>query len=84
MKYNVRLKSKVIKKLETIDEPYYSKLKTAIFNLVSEPRPIGYIKLQNQDSYRIRIGHYRIIYNIYDDILTIEVINLGHRKDIYN
>ena len=46
--------------------------------------PEGYIKLKGRDGYRIRVGTYRIICDIFDDLLLIDVINLGHRKDIYD
>ena len=47
------------------------------------PRPVGNKKLKGRDGYRIRIGNYRIIYDIFDSELIIDVIALGHRKDIY-
>ena len=52
-------------------------------NLAENPRPKGYKKLKGRTGYRIRVGNYRIIYEIFDDILLIDVIDLGHRKDIY-
>jgi mRNA interferase RelE/StbE len=74
---------RVLKSLEKINEPYYSKIKTAILNLAKNPRPTGYKKLKGRDGFRIRVAHYRIIYDIFDNILTVDVIDLGHRKDIY-
>ena len=53
-------------------------------HLENNPRPIGYLKLKGRDAYRIRVADYRIIYEIFDDILLIDIINLGHRKDIYD
>ena len=83
MQYQIIIKPKAIKALEKINEPDYSNIKTAIYSLADNPRPYGYKKLKGRDGYRIRAGDYRIIYNIFDKILTIDVINLGHRKDIY-
>ncbi|WP_460694625.1 type II toxin-antitoxin system RelE family toxin [Mucilaginibacter puniceus] len=51
--------------------------------LSSDPRPNGYRKLKGRDGYRIRVGNYRVIYEIFDNILTVDIITLGHRKDIY-
>jgi mRNA interferase RelE/StbE len=51
--------------------------------LAINPRPQGYKKLKGRDSYRIRIGDYRVLYDIFDNKLIIDVITLGHRKDIY-
>lgn len=83
MAYNVTLKKRAIKALEKINEPYYSNIKEAIYSLADNPRPKGYKKLKGRDGYRIRVADYRIIYDIFDDALLVDVIDLGHRKDIY-
>lgn len=81
--YKLRIEKSVQKALEKIDEPYYSKIKTAILSLADIPRPQGYKKLKGRDGFRIRVANYRIIYDIFDNILSVDVIDLGHRKDIY-
>ncbi|WP_420902516.1 type II toxin-antitoxin system RelE family toxin [Pseudoflavitalea rhizosphaerae] len=58
-------------------------MKTVILDLANNPRPHGYKKLKGRDGYRIRVGDYRVLYNIFDNILTVDVVNLGHRKEIY-
>jgi mRNA interferase RelE/StbE len=52
--------------------------------LADNPRPQGYRKLKGRKGYRIRVGDYSIIYEIFDKVLVIEVVDLGHRKDIYD
>ncbi len=81
--YTLRIEKAVQKALEKINDPYYSKIKTAILNLAHNPRPAGYKKLKGRDGFRIRVAHYRIIYDVFDNILQVDVIDLGHRKDIY-
>ena len=81
--YKVRIEKDVLKTLEKINEPYYSKIKTAILNLGKNPRPAGYKKLKGRNGFRIRVADYRIIYDIFDTVLLVEVIDMGHRKDIY-
>ena len=83
MAYHVTLKKQAIKALGKINEPYYSNIKQAIYSLADNPRPTGYKKLKGRDGYRIRVADYRIIYDIFDDVLFVDVIDLGHRKDIY-
>jgi len=83
MTYQVTIRSRAIKALQHINEPYYSKIKSAIYSLADNPRPYGFKKLKDRNAYRIRVADYRIIYNILDDILIIDVIDLGHRKNIY-
>lgn len=83
MAFKITLKKRAIKALQKINEPFYSNIKSAIYSLADNPRPQGYKKLRNRDGYRIRVGNYRIIYDIFDKELLIDVIDLGHRKDIY-
>ncbi|MFI5196189.1 MAG: type II toxin-antitoxin system RelE/ParE family toxin [Chitinophagales bacterium] len=84
MAYEVTLKKRAIKALENINEPYYTNIKKAIYALANNPRPHGYKKLKGRDSYRIRVSEYRIIYDIHDHVLIVDVIDLGLRKDIYD
>lgn len=81
--YKVRIERKAQKKLSKIPEPYYSDLKTAILDLGNDPRPQGFKKLKGRDGYRIRVADYRIIYEIQDSVLLVDVVDLGHRKEIY-
>jgi mRNA interferase RelE/StbE len=83
MAYQITLRKRAIKALENIPEPYYSNIKEAIYSLADNPRPQGYKKLKGRTAYRIRVADYRIIYDISDNILLIDVIDLGHRKEIY-
>ncbi len=83
MPYLLDFSKQALKELEKINEPFYSNIKEAISKLTESPRPNGYIKLNGRDGYRIRIGDYRVIYDIFDTQLIIEIVTLGHRKDIY-
>ena len=83
IEYRVTINKRAVKALEKINEPNYSKIKTAILNLGNNPRPSGFKKLRGRDAYRIRVADYRIIYEILDEMLLIDVIELGHRKNIY-
>lgn len=83
MLYSLNFSKQALKELEKINEPYYTNIKQAIANLTENPRPQGYKKLKGRDGYRIRVSNYRIIYNIFDNELIIDIIRLGHRKDIY-
>ncbi len=84
MNYTVAINKQVIKTLEGINEPYYTKIKTAIYALGTNPRPTGYKKLKGREAaYRIRVADYRIIYEILDQFLLVKIIDAGHRKNIY-
>jgi mRNA interferase RelE/StbE len=84
MPYSLSFSRQAIKDLEKLNEPFYSNIKQAIFDLTENPRPHGYIKLKGRTGYRIRVGNYRVIYDIFDALLVVDVITIGHRKDIYD
>ncbi len=82
--YQVFMEKKVVKYLEKMNEPDYSKLKSSILSLISNPRPPGCKKLKGRQAYRVRQGDYRIIYEIQDKFLKIYIITIGHCRDVYN
>lgn len=81
--YKLQYKKKAIKALAKINDPYYTNIIEAIDGLAENPRPHGYKKLTGRDGYRIRVGTYHVIYDIFDTLLIIEIVNLGIRGDIY-
>lgn len=82
-KYTVVLSRTARKNLDKLDNQAVKPLLDAIGKLADDPRPYGCKKLVNRPGYRIRVGDYRIVYDIVDSELIIDVITLGHRKDIY-
>mgnify|MGYP003388637844 CR=1 FL=1 len=54
-----------------------------IFSLSNSPGLPDFEKLEGRTGYRVRVAHYRIVYDIFDHTLLIEIIDLGYRKDIY-
>lgn len=84
MIYKITIKKGAIKALESIPEPHYSNIKSAIYQLATHPRPPGCKKLKGREGYRIRVGNYRVVYNIFDRELIVDVVTLGHRKDVYD
>lgn len=82
-KYTVLIGKKPEKFLETLSEPHYSNIVQALELLSENPRPFGSKKLTNDEKYRVRVGNYRILYEIHEDIITVEVVKIGHRKDVY-
>jgi mRNA interferase RelE/StbE len=83
MVWEVKILSGAIKQLEKLPLADYKGIKKKIIELSDNPRPRGCEKLKSRPGYRIRYGKYRIIYTISDNILTIIVVRIGHRKDIY-
>lgn len=82
-KYTVLLSLKAQKQLDKLSDNIAEPIIQAISELEKNPRPAGCKKLKGRDGYRIRVGNYRVIYEIVDTELIVDVITLGHRKDIY-
>jgi mRNA interferase RelE/StbE len=72
------------KELADLPVRYYEKVKTSVFALGDDPRPPGYLKLTGRPGWRIRVGDYRIIYEIDDSKGTVTVLAIGNRRDIYD
>ncbi len=81
--YKVYFKASVEKDFTAIPKKDLKKILKRIEQLADKPRPPGCEKLTGQERYRLRQGRYRIVYSIQDDELTIWVVKVGHRKDIY-
>jgi mRNA interferase RelE/StbE len=81
--YKLYFKASVEKDLTTIPKKDLKKILRRIEELADNPRPSGCEKLTGQERYRLRQGRYRIVYSIQDDELTVWVVKVGHRKDIY-
>lgn len=82
--YQVLFDKPAAKQLAKLPKKFYEKIKKSIEELADNPRPIGCLKLKgNGDAYRIRIGDFRVIYEIEDDVLIVVVVSVGDRKEIY-
>ena len=81
--YTVVLTKTAQKQLDKLPDQIANTLLEAIEKLADEPRPDGCKKLKGRSGYRIRKGDYRIIYEVEDDVLIVEVIAIGHRRNIY-
>ena len=81
--YKLFFKKSVQKDFDSIPKRDLKRILSRIESLSEDPRPKGCEKLTGQERYRLRQGRYRIVYSIQDDELTVWVVKVGHRKDIY-
>ena len=83
-RYSLRISALAEKQLRAIPRDDQLRLLRSVLRLVDDPRPRGCRKLQGSlDTYRIRVGFYRVVYIIEEARLVVVVVKLGHRKDIY-
>ena len=84
MAYEIIIKPSAEKSFAKLEKAQQIKIIKAIENLATNPRPQGFKKLKSlAELYRIRVGNYRIIYSIDNNVLIITVVKIGHRKEIY-
>ena len=83
--FTITINPSALKELSKLPKVTIKKAEKAIDSLANNPRPIGVKKLKDtkEDLYRVRVGDYRIIYSIEDEIKIIDILRIGHRKDIY-
>ncbi len=81
--YKIFFKVSVEKDLRPFPQKDVKKILQRVNSLTLDPRPSGSEKLTGQERYRIRQGRYRILYSIQDNELTIWVVKISHRKDVY-
>ena len=83
--YRIEIKPSAAREIEDVGSKQdRQRIVDRIRTLAANPRPPGYEKMAGQARrYRIRIGRYRVVYSIEDDILLVLVVRVGHRKDVY-
>jgi mRNA interferase RelE/StbE len=81
--YKIFFKRSVEKDFTSIPQKDLKKILDRIEMLAENPRPSGSEKLTGQERYRVRQGLYRIVYSIQDYELTVWVVKVAHRKDVY-
>lgn len=82
--YKILYRPPARKALNKLDKQVARRLLRAIEQLAENPRPPGYIQLQGgEGEMRVRVGHYRIIYEVVDSELIVLILNIGHRREVY-
>lgn len=81
--YEVLIYKKAQKAIEALPKQIQRAIGSDIEKLAQDPRPKGCEKLKGYELYRIRTGDYRTIYEINDNVLTVLVVKIGHRGDVY-
>ncbi|OYZ02519.1 MAG: plasmid stabilization protein [Sphingobacteriia bacterium 28-36-52] len=81
--YTVFILASAQKQLDKLPNSVATRIEDKLMELSVNPKPSGCKKLKGRDAYRIRTSDYRAIYDIVDNKLIITVINVVHRKDVY-
>lgn len=82
-KYRIAIKKSAGKELAGISSKDQRRIIERIRGLAENPRPTGSKKLSGEEKYRIRQGDCRLLYEINDAVVTVTVVRVAHRKDVY-
>ena len=84
-KFRIKIKKSAAKEIANLPQNYLRKVLNKIDELVINPHPSGTIKLSGEEKYRIKIGIYRLLYQIFEDRLVMKVAHIKmFRKEIIN
>jgi mRNA interferase RelE/StbE len=81
--YRIELRPAAARALRKLDPPIGRRVQGAIALLAQDPRPPASRALKGRPALRVRVGDYRVVYTVRDDLLLVVVITLGHRRDVY-
>ena len=83
-RYAISFKPSADRELRRLPVNVQKRIVRAVELLADDPRPAGVVKMAGDDNlWRIRVGTYRIVYEIHDNRLVVLVLRVGHRKDVY-
>ncbi len=82
--YRIELRPAAARALRKLDPQVRHRVQGAIALLAQDPRPPGARALQGRPGLRVRVGDYRIVYTVQDDVLIVVVVRLGDRRDVYD
>ena len=83
MNYELEVLRRAQRALARLPQRDYERVRDAIRALADEPRPPGCRQLTGREGWRIRVGRYRVIYEIDDTVRIVTVLDVGHRRDVY-
>ena len=81
--YKIRVRGKARKQILQISPPHFQRVQACINTLAENPRPVGDRKLKGETGYRVRVGDYRILYEIDDNEQRVIIYRVKHRRDVY-
>lgn len=83
-RYRVEIARRAVKSIAALPRKEQQRVRAAIDLLADNPRPPGCVAMAGEaHAYRVRTGDYRIVYEVFDDRLLVQVVRAGHRRDVY-
>lgn len=82
--YRIELRPAAARVLRKLDSQLQHRIRGVIALLAQDPRPPAARTLRGRPGFRVRVGDYRVLYTIADDVLVVVIVTLGHRRDVYD
>ncbi len=83
MTYALRIRRSVERELDRLPEFVFRRINERLLSLEHNPRPPGVKRLSHRGEYRLRVGDYRVLYAVDDAKKTVEIVSVGHRREVY-
>jgi mRNA interferase RelE/StbE len=84
MTWTIRYEREAESEIDALDPSVRRRVLIAIGNLARDPRSAPNVKaMKGSDAYRLRVGDWRVVYTLHDDVLTVLVVRVAHRRDVY-
>ena len=83
MKYALLVLPRAVKEMRSLPDESRVRVRKTVQGLAEEPRPSGCLKLTGRDGWRLRVGRYRVLYDVDDTRHEVTILHVGHRSDVY-
>ena len=83
MTWRLALRPSAQRELDGLDPPARGRIQRALLRLATNPRRTPNVKAMTDGNYRLRVGDWRIVYALRDDVLVVLVLRVGHRREVY-
>ena len=82
--YRVEIARRAMRSLSALPRAQQQRIRVAIDLLAENPRPPGCVAMAGErGAYRVRVSDYRIVYEVHDRLLLVQVVRVGHRREVY-
>ena len=82
--YTIEIRKRALRELHALPSDVQLRISAQIDELAHEPRPDGVKKLKGEkNAWRVRVGEYRVVYEIHDGVLFVLVVRIAHRREVY-
>ncbi len=83
MTWLIKFRPSAEKQLDALDPPNGARVRAALLRLTADPLQATNVKAMHDGTFRLRVGDWRVVYALHDDVLIVLVLRIGHRREVY-